>query len=163
MVAASYFVVADAPLRQGGGEPSLASREDPYGSLRMPLSICVILRIYNEDAIRVSFFLFIDCATFAPCRSAFFLPGPFAPFYYRSFYLSLSSLFSLFLFVICLHNAESTQVSSSSLPSLQSPNRRTSWCFMMVIIVVPPKTTFEFYTEKVTTFDDKTIHFIHFF
>jgi hypothetical protein len=53
MVAASYFVVADTPLRRGGGEPSLASREDPYGSLRMPLSICVILRIYNEDAIRV--------------------------------------------------------------------------------------------------------------
>lgn len=95
MVAASYFVVVDALLRQGGGEPSLASREDPYGSLRMPLSICVILRIYNEDAIRVSFFLFIDCATFAPSRSAFFLPGRFAPFYYRSFYLSLSSLISL--------------------------------------------------------------------
>lgn len=69
MVAASYFVVADTPLRQGGGEPSLASREDPYGSLRMPLSICVILRIYNEDAIRVSFFLFIDYVTFAPSRS----------------------------------------------------------------------------------------------
>jgi len=27
MVAASYFVVADTPLRRGGGEPSLASRE----------------------------------------------------------------------------------------------------------------------------------------
>lgn len=49
-VASCYFVAGDTPLREGGGEPSLEYYEDLYGSLRMPLSIWVILRIYNEDA-----------------------------------------------------------------------------------------------------------------
>ena len=49
-VASCYFVGGDTPLREGGGEPSLEYYEDLYGSLRMPLSIWVILRIYNEDA-----------------------------------------------------------------------------------------------------------------
>lgn len=49
-MASSYFVPGDTPLSEGGGEPSLEYYEDPYGSLRMPLSIWVILRIYNEDA-----------------------------------------------------------------------------------------------------------------
>ena len=49
-MASCYFVGGDTPLREGGGEPSLEYYEDLYGSLRMPLSIWVILRIYNEDA-----------------------------------------------------------------------------------------------------------------
>lgn len=49
-MASCYFVAGDTPLREGGGEPSLEYYEDLYGSLRMPLSIWVILRIYNEDA-----------------------------------------------------------------------------------------------------------------
>lgn len=49
-MASSYFVPEDTPLREGGGEPSLKYYENPYSSLRMPLSIWVILRIYNEDA-----------------------------------------------------------------------------------------------------------------
>lgn len=59
----------------GGGEPSLASREDPYGSLRMPLSICVILRIYNEDAIHFPSYSSRDtrCSVFLSLP----LPSPF--------------------------------------------------------------------------------------
>lgn len=52
-VASCYFVTRDTPLREGGGEPSLEYYEDLYGSLRMPLSIWVILRIYNEDAMQL--------------------------------------------------------------------------------------------------------------
>jgi len=44
----------------------------------MPLSICVILRIYNEDAIYVSFLLLVECATFFLSRSSSSLPA-FAP------------------------------------------------------------------------------------
>lgn len=77
MVAVSYFVVDDTPLRRGGGEPSLASREDPYGSLRMPLSICVILRIYNEDAIRVSFLLLAQSASTSCVVLSFSFPLSF--------------------------------------------------------------------------------------
>lgn len=74
------------------------SRRTPYGSLRMPLSICVILRIYNEDAIYTHF--------------------PLAPLERRSRSLSLSSacrpfapLFTLLISLSC----SKTQVSSSSL------------------------------------------------
>lgn len=79
MAAVPYFVVEDTLLGRGGGEPSLASREDPYGSLRMPLSICVILRIYNEDAIRVSFLLLKARARLALCRSSLLSPSPAIP------------------------------------------------------------------------------------
>lgn len=40
-----------------------------------------------------------------------------------------------------LGDTESTQVPSSSLPSLRSANWRMSWCLTMVIIAVPPRTT----------------------
>lgn len=89
MVAVSYFVVEDTLLGQGGGEPSLASREDPYGSLRMPLSICVILRIYNEDAIRVSFLLLTARAGFILSRSRLSSPACHpSPFLSRPLHLS---------------------------------------------------------------------------
>lgn len=74
-MAASYFVVGDTPLRRGGGEPSLASREDPYGSLRMPLSICVILRIYNEDAI----YTFLSRSSRRARRSLLLAPVSLSP------------------------------------------------------------------------------------
>jgi len=92
----------------------------------MPLSICVILRIYNEDAIHVSFLLLTGCTKFVLSRSSSFSPLPLR--------LSPSSSLSH------LDGTESTQVPSSSLPSLRSANRRMSWCLTMVIIAVPPRT-----------------------
>lgn len=66
-VASSYFVAGDTPLREGGGEPSLEYYEDPYGSLRMPLSIWVILRIYNEDAMLSRPSLFVQAVSPSFC------------------------------------------------------------------------------------------------
>lgn len=97
MVVASYFVAGDTLLRRGGGEPSLASREDPYGSLRMPLSICVILRIYNEDAI----YTFLSRSSRHARRSLLLTLASFAPAS-----LSIPHRFFLTLFISLALRAE---------------------------------------------------------
>lgn len=151
---------------RGGGEPSLASREDPYGSLRMPLSICVILRIYNEDAIHFPSYSSRDtrCSVFLALSLPLLLPlllsASLSP-------VSPSSLSHL-------GDTESTQVPSSSLPSLRSANWRMSWCLTMVIITVPPRTTsavsqrgwqqqpwFHVIMNLHLAYDDRKIRFLH--
>jgi len=129
MVAASYFVVADTPLRRGGGEPSLASREDPYGSLRMPLSICVILRIYNEDAIRVS-----ACSFLSIARRLLLLALDLAilPFPNRPLSLSLSLSHSLIFFLAC---------SLARTRAIRSTQRKYDFVIVAIASIIPDRRT----------------------
>jgi len=110
------------------------SRRTPYGSLRMPLSICVILRIYNEDAIYTHFPLALLERRDVRVPSRSHLPvvplRPFSP----SWSLSHARRRK------CLRHR-----------CFDRLNRRAqSWCFTMVIILVPPRTMSAVSQTKVT-------------